>query len=88
MMNENNDEPSNPWYEILYGIGALGFAYFIYDYCNALEQAGNVMHAGRSKWLISLLYNLGGKWTPTVVFVLVGLGLIGFGARGLMKKNN
>jgi hypothetical protein len=35
-----------------------------------------------------LLYNLGGKWTPTVVFVLVGLGLIGFGARGLMKKNN
>jgi hypothetical protein len=82
---EEQEDDNNPYSEILYGVGALVAAYLVYNYFTGIELSGEVAAGHRKTAIIRLVYNLGGKWLPTGIFGLVGLGFLAFGIKGFIK---
>jgi hypothetical protein len=71
------------WHSALWGLASFGLAAFLYFDLSAFERDGGTK---RVKWYIAFLYNTLGKWGVVGLFVLLGVGLLGFAVAKLRSR--
>jgi hypothetical protein len=67
-------------------LGAICVIFAVYEFGQFAKLDSGELEEMRVNSLTALLYNLGGKWPPTLLFVLAGLGLIGYGINQLLNQ--
>lgn len=84
--NQNNEEekkPESPWMNIVYGLIAFAAAYYLYSTFTSMETEGGSVRINR---IAAILYQIGGKWTPTVLVGLIGVFYTYLGIKNLTKN--
>ncbi len=67
------------WGLCLVGAIVLAFTAYLFHELSQLES-GEVDKVSATRW-IAFLYNIGGKWGVTAIFVVVGIACIGMGIK-------
>jgi hypothetical protein len=76
-VSSEEDEDGGKWWQfILYGLGTLGFAIFMYVYLTNKEHEGGRV---RMQWMIALVYEFLGKWGVAGVLVVLSAIFLLFG---------
>jgi hypothetical protein len=81
--DDDDDDEQSPIMTILIGLGLLAFAGFLFWMFSGLEAEGG---RKRIPAILALLYNIGGKWLPTVLIGGIGLLTAGLGVKGALTK--
>jgi hypothetical protein len=75
----NAGEPTLAGYGVFsIGIAAAMFSYFVY--VESTDEPGRIWGP------VAILYSIGGKWPPTLLFVAVGLVQVGMGVHDFLSK--
>lgn len=82
---EEEKKEENPWGTLAFGILLIAGACFLYYTFDNLEKEGGSV---RMNWILIMLYELGGKWTASIVVALLGGLMIYSGGNQIIKKRN
>ena len=73
-------------WNLLIGVGLIGFGIFEYIQIAGVEAEGDTPRFGRRSGWLKLIYGIGGKWGVLGFFALIGLGLIVFAVLVMLGK--
>jgi hypothetical protein len=76
---EEDDDDSNPWKTIGLGFLLLFGAFYLYYVFNDFENS--TQESMKINWLFALLYNIGGKWTVSIILGAIGALLVFLGVK-------
>jgi len=80
---EENEEEGGPWGTIIFGVAALGIAYYFYTTMTSYENGEGVTMNS----ILLIAYEALGKNITTGILGLLGVGGLGMGIKELLSKD-